>query len=300
MEGEQIVLTKTKPPLYKETRGSFLIRIFFVVVLAIIVLAGITIAVMRNQKFLFKDVVVVGTTTFHPEEIVEFTHNYWSGNYIGAIPKSSTVLFSKDDFQKKLTKAFPVIDMAYITLPSPDVLQINIKERNPSIVWCFSDTSCGFVNEQGILYAKAPAFSDGVYPIFQSQSDSTLESKLGTEIINPDLMNRFITLFNNLQSDTMTLSKTYFYEDGDIAFSIDTLFDVYTKNAAKLLATVGQDDDEYIRDLKTGLNNDAFKKQFTSNPKTLEYIDMRFKGKIFYKFTTSEKPMEKEADPNSD
>ena len=60
-------------------------------------------------------------------------------------------------------------------------------------------------------------------------------------------MNRFTTLFNKLQSDTMTLSKTYFSKDGDIAFSIDTLFGVYTKNAAKLLATVGQDDEEFIR-----------------------------------------------------
>jgi hypothetical protein len=99
----------------------------------------------------------------------------------------------------------------------------------------------------------------------------------------------------------MTLSRTLFYEDGDIAFSIDTLFGLYTNNNAKLLGTVNQDDDIFVRDMFTGLTNDAFKKQFVSNPKDLEYIDMRFTGKIFYKFLSSQKPLEKASDvPISD
>ena len=300
MEGEHASLNKTNQVQYKETQTSFLIRVFFVILLASIVVVGIVIGIIRNQKYLFSSVSVVGVNTFHSEDIVEFTHSYWNGTYLGVIPRSSTILFSKDRFQKQLIQKFPIIDMAYITLPTPDVLQINIKERTPAIVWCFAENSCGFVDSSGILYGTAPEFSEGVYPIFQSESNNNLQEKMGTEIIEPNTMKRFISLFNNLQSDTMNLSKTYFYTDGDVAFSIDTLFGVYTKNAAKLLGTVGQDDELFIRDLKTGLNNDAFKKQFLENPKTLEYIDMRFKGKIFYKFTTSAKPMEKESEPNSD
>lgn len=295
MEGESTIAYEHKNEKLprKDTRASFLVRVLFSILLLVIIISSIFIATLRSDKYQFSDVKVFGPITFSSDDVVNFTREYWSGHYFKTIPKTSTIFFSKDDFQKKLIEKFPVIEMAYITLPAPDVLEINIKEHIPKIVWCFMDGSCGFVNDQGILYARAPQFSDGVYPIFQSQSSNSYNDQLGKEVINPDLMNRFIELFSRLQSDEMTLSRTLFYEDGDIAFSIDTLFGFYTNNNAKLLGTVNQDDDIFVRDMFTGLTNDAFKKQFVSNPKDLEYIDMRFTGKIFYKFKSQEKPMEK-------
>lgn len=303
MEGESTITYEHKNEKLprKDTRASFLVRVLFSILLLVIIISSIFIATLRSDKYQFSDVKVFGPITFSSDDVVNFTREYWSGHYFKTIPKTSTIFFSKDDFEKQLRTRFPVIEMAYITLPAPDVLEINIKEHTPKIVWCFQDQTCGFVNDAGVLYARAPQFSDGVYPIFQSQSSNSYNDQLGKEVINPDIMNRFIELFSRLQSDEMTLSRTLFYEDGDIAFSIDTLFGLYTNNNAKLLGTVNQDDDIFVRDMFTGLTNDAFKKQFVSNPKDLEYIDMRFTGKIFYKFLSSQKPLEKASDvPISD
>lgn len=302
MEGEPVMIYEDKKEKIprKDTRASFLVRVLFSILLLAIIIASVAIAILRSDTYQFKNVRVFGPITFSSDDVVQFTHEYWGGHYFKSIPKTSTIFFSKEKFQKQLLERFPVIDIAYISLPEPDVLEIHIQENAPKIVWCFQDQTCGFVNDQGVLYASAPHFSDGVYPIFQSQSTDSFIDEIGKEVIHPDLMNRFINLFTRLQSDEMTLSKTLFYENGDIAFSIDTLFGLYTNNNAKLLGTVAQNDDMFIRDMFTGLSNDAFKKQFINNPKDLEYIDMRFKGKIFYKFKSQEKLMEKESELSSD
>ncbi len=294
MEGEPVMIYEDKKEKIprKDTRASFLVRVLFSILLLAIIIASVTIAILRSDAYQFKNVRVFGPITFSSDDVVQFTHEYWGGHYFKSIPKTSTIFFSKETFQKQLLERFPVIDMAYISLPEPDILEIHIQEHAPKIVWCFQDQTCGFVNDQGVLYANAPHFSDGVYPIFQSQSADSFVNQIGKEVIHPDLMNRYINLFTRLQSDEMTLSKTLFYEDGDIAFSIDTLFGLYVKNEAKLLGKIDQDDDLFVKYLGIGLSSDAFKKQFISNPKDLEYIDMRFTGKILYKFLSNKKPIE--------
>lgn len=298
MEAEQTLsLGKIgQPPQKKKSTGSLIIKIIFLMILISVLITVAIIAVLRNGRYQFKSVDVFGPTTFAVADITAFTESYWSGNYFSSIPKTSTILFSKENFEQSIKKQFPIIEVAYITLPEPDKLEVHIQERKPVVTWCFADETCGFVDKNGILYSRAPQFSEGVYPIFQSELNDPSYKKFGNVVIDPLIMNRFTGLFTRLQSDQITLSKTFLYENGDIAFSIDTLFGSYARNDAKLLGTITQDDEVFVRDMLTGLSNDAFKKQFIENPKDLEYIDMRFPGKIFYKFVSNKKPVENTAE----
>lgn len=284
------------PKQKKNSIGSFIIKILFLFTLMVVVVTVGIIAILRSDTYQFQSVEVFGTTTFSADDVVAFTHEYWKRTHFKSIPKSSTILFSKDDFESELKKKFPVISVAYITLPEPNKLEVHIQERTPKVTWCFSDNTCGFVNEQGILYAKAPQFSDGVYIIFQSELNDPSYKKFGTIVLEPVIMNRFIELFVQLETNDINLSKIMFYENGDVSFSIDQLFGVYTDNSAKLLGTFDQNDEVFTRDMVTGLSSEIFKKQFLANPKNLEYIDMRFPGKIFYKFKSNQSPVEHTTD----
>lgn len=275
------------------SRKSFFIRVAFIMFLIIFIIIATGISVLRNSKFQFDQVQVVGAETFSDEAVQVFTKNYMSGNRLGIIPKSSTILFSKTDFESILKENFPIMNIAYVTFPKPDVINIHIQEKKPVCVWCFSDTECSFVDAQGIVYNRAPYFSDGVYPLFTSESEKTFDDFYGKQIIDPITMNRFIALFKSLQSKDVTLSKTIFLDNGDIAFSIEKLFDNYPSNTTQILGTMSQDDELFSRDMVVGLSHQAFKDQFIEKPKSLEYIDLRFPGKVFYKFTTSEKLIEK-------
>lgn len=284
----------------KKSRGSFFARIVFIGFLLIFMVIAAGISVLRNSRFQFNQVQVFGVETFPADDVELFTKEYLTGNQFTVIPKSSTLLFSKTDFESKLKKNFPIINIAYVTFPKPDAIDIHIQEKKSMAVWCFSATSCGFVDQDGIVYGQAPNFSEGVYPVFSSESIKTFGDFYGKQIIEPNVMNRFVGLFMQLQSDDIKLSKTIFLDNGDIAFSIEKLFGNYPTDRAQLLGTIAQNDTVFVRDMITGLSNKVFKEQYISSPKSLEYIDLRFAGKVFYKFTTLEKQMEKSAESKID
>jgi cell division septal protein FtsQ len=147
MEGESTIAYEHKNEKLprKDTRASFLVRVLFSILLLVIIISSIFIATLRSDKYQFSDVKVFGPITFSSDDVVNFTREYWSGHYFKTIPKTSTIFFSKDDFEKQLRARFPVIEMAYVTLPAPDVLEINIKEHAPKIVWCLPTKPAGLL-----------------------------------------------------------------------------------------------------------------------------------------------------------
>jgi hypothetical protein len=272
-------------------RKSFFLRATFILLLVLFIIVATMISVLRSDQFQFTKVDVYGVQTFAASDVQSFGSQYLSGMQFRVVPKSSTILFSKERFEHVLKSEFPIIDIAYITFPNPATIDIHIQEKQPVAMWCFMIDNCAFVDSQGIVYSQAPSFSEGVYPIFTSEEPKTFTDMKGRQIIDPMVMNRFITLFQSLQSDDVSLSKTTFLNNGDISFSIEKLFEEYPTDHAQLLGTITQDDTVFGRDMITGLSNNAFKDQFVSNPKSLEYIDLRFPGKVFYKFTGQEKSL---------
>jgi hypothetical protein len=257
-------------------RKSFFLRAAFILLLVLFIIVATMVSVLRSSQFQFTKVNIYGAQTFAASDVQSFSSQYLSGMQFRVVPKSSTILFSKERFEHALKSGFPIIDIAYITFPNPVTIDIHIQEKQPIAMWCFTVDNCAFVDKQGIVYSQAPSFSEGVYPVFASEESKTFTDMKGKQIIDPMVMNRFITLFKSLQSDDMSLSKTTFLSNGDISFSIEKLFGEYPTDHAQLLGTIAQDDTVFNRDMVTGLSNSVFKDQFVSNPKSLEYIDLRF------------------------
>ncbi len=278
-----------------QKKSLFLRFVFLGLLLLCVIIAG-SIALLQSKQYQFTNIELYGIKTFPSEEVDQFIQKYLSNNWIGIIPQSSTITFSKTRLINTLQSEFPIIATVHVTLPEPNTLNIYVQEKQPVCIWCFSHDECVFLDHEGIVYSKAPNFSDGVYPIFTSEETKVFDQYLGKSIIDPDTMYRFITLFKNLQSNDIALSQVKFLENGDISFAIEKLFGKYPESSTEILGTLNQDDVLFIRNIVTGLNHQTFKEQFKLNPKSLEYIDLRFPEKIFFKFKGKEKPLETVSD----
>jgi cell division septal protein FtsQ len=291
MESENFSLSENNyqsKPIQRPSRKLFFLRILFISCLLIFMMMAGMISLLRSEQFQFRSVQVFGVETFPVDQLELFTQEYISGMYLKVIPKSNTLLFSKTDFTNALKEQFPIIHTVYVSLDAPTIISIHVQEKTPIAVWCFTEHDCGFIDEKGIMYGRAPSFSEGVYPIFMSEKVTDFDIMYGKKIIAPEVMHRFIELQKTLESDDITLSTILLLDNGDISFSLEELFGQYPAERAHLLGTQDQDDAVFIRDMVTGLSHDVFKKQYINNPKSLEYIDLRFPGKIFYKFTDRE------------
>ncbi len=280
-----------QPPL-RASRRSFGLWLFLssLVFLTLIV---VIIMIARQDTIQIDEVRVAGVKTFPEQELVSFIEEYLKGTILGVIPRSSSLFFSKKQLQKNIQSRFPIVDLVYVSFVNPHTIGITVRERSPEAVWCFNETICGFIDRTGVLYGASPRFSDGVYTIFSSRQEKQFSEFIGKKIIEPELMYRFDALFKNLQSENIIISRVEFLEYEDVAFIIDRLFTLYPQKNVALLGTLSQDDVIFLRDVTTGLEHEVFQKQYRQQPKALEYIDLRFPGKIFYKFSGKEKSLEK-------
>jgi hypothetical protein len=273
--------------------GSFSLKIFFLCfIILVLIFAGI-IAIGKNKKFTIEHVEIVGVKTFASDDVLEYVNKYLEQSAFKVFPRSSSLFFSKHSLQQSLKKEFPIVDLGYVSFVDPHTIRITIRERNPESVWCFAEYNCGFIDRLGILYGKSPQFSDGVYTIFSSEELKTFDEYYGKEIIKPEMMYRFSQLFSQLQTEDIIISQVKFLSDRDISFIIEKLFNKYPQKLTPIRGTINQNDTIFLRDVFTGLDHEVFKKQFLDSPKDLEYIDLRFPGKIFYKFKGKEKPLER-------
>lgn len=284
---------RTTPPQPRKFLRFFSVKGLFIVAIFVILCGGFILGILRNESFQITGVSVSGTETFSDQVISDAVYAYLSGNYAKVIPRSTTILFSKNTLEQWLKREFPIIDFAYVTFTEPQSIHITLKEKEPDVVWCFTGNECGFVDSVGVVYGRAPEFSEGVYTTFSREQSSTLHESLGKQIITADDLVRFKNLFQQLQSTDIIISRVVFLENSDIAFTIEKLFDRYPKDGVAILGTIGQDDQIFLRDVQVGLTHDVFKKQYLQSPKNLEYIDLRFPGKVFYKFIGNEQPLEK-------
>ena len=261
--------------------------------LIIMTLVVVIIMIARQESIQIKQVYVAGVKTFPEQSLVTFVDEYLDGTTMKVIPRSSSLFFSKKKLERRIQSEFPIVDLVYVSFVNPYTVNITIRERTPEAVWCFDEVTCGFIDRTGILYGTAPRFSDGVYTLFSSREQKEFSEFLGKRIIEPELLYRFDTLFKKLQNENIVISRVEFLEYGDVAFIIDRLFYLYPEKNVSIIGTLTQDDGTFLRDVTTGLEHDVFQRQYRQQPKDLEYIDLRFPGKIFYKFKSAEKPLEK-------
>lgn len=155
-------------------------------------------------------------------------------------------------------------------------LRISIDERIPFARWCASETSCYVIDKTGFIFAT-----------YDASSTSPLEAEVftggvsdpGNPLGHSVAAARFPSLLAMIQSlgqAGYSVHKADIDENGDLAFALDTGFTLY--------ASAGADPLSLLRDLKLILISAPLKDHLTD----LEYIDLRFGNRVFYKLKGQE------------
>lgn len=155
--------TRTPRKWQKKKRGRFSIKInssakekggrILCLLAIILALASFSYVLFFSDYFKIKEVKVSGVQSISSSEIesavknalAESTHNYMHpDNY-----------FSLDDgrINQILSENFREIETIKITKEFPNILNIEVKEKNPALIWCRQN--CYLVNEKGVAFLPA-------------------------------------------------------------------------------------------------------------------------------------------------
>jgi len=265
-------------------------KIVFFIVLFFLVIAGLAL-LSENRKMKVESIVVEGNHIIDEDEIKKEIDKSISGKYLYLFSRSNSLIYPHKKIYDNLLINFPRIESLVVKRNNFKTIQITIVERLGSFLYCGNDIpqnredvgeNCYFVNNDGFIFDEAPYFSGNIY--FKYYLNLKDETKIiGQQMIKKEdfhEMTRFIDNITNLGFKPIYIvmnkeETNYLYLKHEINSSVP-----------KIIFKNNTDPDIIYEDLSLSMEKKEFADEINSKYNTLLYIDLRFKNKILYKFST--------------
>ena len=179
------------------------------------------------------------------------------------LPRNNLFLFSSKIAENAILDSG--LGVADIEKKFPNKIYVKFKEIKPKFLYC-NKNECFYIDKNGIPYESAPIFSDSPIPILESNKNL----RLGEEFLENYEADFLIKLKEKIQKLGLTLKK----------IKIENDIKLTTNEGWQLILILGEKDHEKIVEKLYLL----FERQIKDRSK-LEYIDIRFPNKVFYKLS---------------
>ncbi|MFA5023151.1 MAG: hypothetical protein WC385_03500 [Candidatus Paceibacterota bacterium] len=221
------------------------------------------------------------------------------GSCLGIVPNNSVFFFSKTKLATLLKQKFPGLQAVEIDSPNLNTLIVKVSDRESKVLWCnvVNGKICFYLNDEGQVYQEAPNFSESIIMEFDSGG---IIKKLPTKAIDPKDLSRAKDFLNFLKPALVDwprrsldggglASSTASYKLDHINvlplkdFEAIIVSSINPNNSWKLLFNTGATADQLITNFNTLIKDPTLTKNWPAGT-SLDYLDLRFENKAFYKF----------------
>jgi hypothetical protein len=260
--------------LHRKKRRMRLLKIGGVVFVLLILFAGV-VWMSHWNSLILSDVEVKGNAAVDSQDIQDIAQKHFQGKYYFLFPRSNKFFYQKDAIVEDILATHPRIKSAHLKV-NRQTLEISIEERVPSYTWCKGQPQvekgdCYFIDDNGFIFSNAPSFSGNVYVAFYGLVVGN--TPIGATYLNKDTFSTIgsvIEFFNTKNIPTYALlaspngvMELYFSQGGKLVFKNDQASSTLINNIDLILK------DTHILS--------------PSMLPTLEYLDIRFGNKVYYK-----------------
>lgn len=252
----------------KKRRRIQRIVLFIVLLLALSSFAYFS----RQERFRISEVRVLGEDIVDKEKIVQITKDLLVGRYLWTIPRSSSLAYPRSVIKRIILEKFPRFKSVVLDLNGFKSLNISVEERIPFALFCADVSLCYFLDEEGLIFALAPSFSDGIYIIYTSKNP--IENPLGKRFITAEefkVLSKFVKTLETLNIFPRKLQVA------------DDEYDLVLPNDARIMWRRSANLNLIHSNLEAFLSNETIRAQNHFLDKIL-YLDLRTENKVFYKF----------------
>lgn len=264
-------------------KKAFIRKVSITLGLAIVLLAGLGL-LSRIKKINIESIKVEGNKVAETKTLENAAWDVVSGKYLWLFPKTNVLFYPKSKIEKHLKEEFKILKSLSISIEKDRSLKIALTERAPEYVWCGEDLTdveskeCYFLDETGYVFSKALYFSGDLYFRFFGE----LEGKevLGSRYL-PEEFGVMTALVKNLKQ--MGLKPFALLNRGkklELYLSSTHL----PPNSPKIILDRGFDLEKVVTNLESILATEPLQSNFKTKYATLEYIDLSFGNKVYYRF----------------
>lgn len=219
------------------------------------------------QQFAVSDISVTGASAIPVEAVVSSVENSLTDGGFRFFSRKNMFLYPRSTIENTLSAEFPRIKGVTIARTSllASAVVVAVEEREPFAKWCAD--ACYVMDSSGFIYAleggapESPyVFSGGLAP----------GEAIGQTFLRGRLQS-IVTLLHDLEKEGFTARG--------ITVDTEKDFTVILESNLKLLVSFEMAPSDIIRNLETALEAEGLREKLD----TLEYIDLRFGNRVYYK-----------------
>lgn len=243
---------------------------FLVVFLAASILGGV-VYLLRYPAWQIAEISFLGLRRVAPADIEASIREDLLSSFAGVLPRSSYFLFDSAASEEKILKDFPRLESVHITKEFPSKISVAVKEREFWAIYCAGESGrCGYIDKTGFVYEEAPVSTGSlILTVFRDTGSVQIPS----QSLERALVEKFI-LFGALLKDATGEEVESFILSG----GLDDEFQARVRSGYFLYVKRDDDFAKVTKTLKIFLEKEIGEKK-----RGLEYVDLRFGNKIFYK-----------------
>ena len=247
----------------------------------------IALSMLSKADFInIKNVSAVGMEIIDENSVVSRVEKAISGSYMGLFSKRNIFLFPERSITREVKKDFPAIKKINIEVRDRQSISINLEERKPKFLFCSYELveerpklskDCYFVDNEGLIFMKAPTFSGNAYFAFHGQN----KDPIGQNISSLISLIEFEKFRQSVEASGFKSLSLIIRDNGD--------YELMLNPAGKIFFNNKESFEDFLLRLETFLGNlapniAATKTDFISR---LDYIDFRFGNKVVYRLKES-------------
>jgi hypothetical protein len=255
--------------LKQRRRKHFMLKMYiclFLTFLAIIIFAFLT----NYSGVKIQKISVKGVSSISESDISNFVKAEISSKYLYVFAKDNILLLPRYTIKKDLLDNFKKIEVAKVSLSGLRDIEITIKERVQTALWC--KDKCFFMDSNGLIFAEAPEFSGTPFPEYFGLINK--ENPIGENYFNSEKFIKISELFENVKKLGFPLEKF-------VALDVSEYEMIFT-GGGKIAINDKQDFSESFKNLKAIVDNGLIKTDEASLKK-INHIDLRY-NKVHYDF----------------
>lgn len=254
--------------LRQKRKRIFIIKLCLLVVVLVALFVALVV-VSRLDRLSIRSIVIEGNEQVQSDDVISTVEEVLVPKYLGLFPRKNIFLYPKKEIVEMIREKYPHFREVVLEVPRPNTLLIKVLERKVAALWC-AESDCYFLDEFGFVFSSAPIFSDGVFIIYGGYFS---ESPIGKVYISEAYfkeLTAFISLLSKNTPMAFTIERVMSTPENDI--------EMMTKDGGVIRLRQVDSLVEIYNNLATVLAENVF-----SEPEEMEYIDLRFGNKVYYK-----------------
>jgi len=227
-------------------------------------------------RFSIHRIEVVGAKDTSPAVVRAFAETQLAGGSLAFFSRGNIFFYPRSALARAIEEHFPRIRSVSISRESllGQVAVVAVEERQPFAEWCSDQGECYLLDESGFVFDSTATSTDSHIPTkytFTGALGGSATSPLGQTFLSEHFA-AVIAFLEQLEQANFSAQKISIDNEEDFSASL--------VRGYALRASFRSNPEDTVRNLELVLSSDTLR----GKENELEYIDLRFGNRVYYKF----------------